>query len=513
MIKTVIRGIPADFPIEKFKQISPRPEFPVHSVHRLCHRDGSPLMWRPTKNGQAVPPLPVIRSRGRQLSCGPALREMPPFGPENAPYPRVRREPSCLRLGILTTSPIFRNNHPLLPLSPRLRFFQRVGKSKPALPPRAAPGPSGEAVRRAPPVSPPTSATAGISSFGEDVQTVMAVLRAVSSSEISEFARDLRACRSVDEKLLVLVRYHHLMATYNYERTGRTLVGGTALYYSRSLHCCPIDIPPLINMEATGCRLAMTGHHTLIIVSVYLPSPNRCTGATLSPPCLRGCRHPLWPSTIDIALTKGVPKFKSERHYINLRPTIGQFVKMGPPDGGRPNPTCKITDWKRVSTALEKIDTPPLNSIPDNIRDRRNRLSDRLDGSTALDDAEVAECLADSIETQCSPSSAPTHINRIEEEVLQNLPRTERRSDACLTQRSPIAGEIAQDQKGGRRWRMSVLTRPDLNQRTLKAPPPPLYSFHNDARPASNSRFSQMTPRFITRVGIEPPFNPPPESH
>ncbi|GBP03443.1 hypothetical protein EVAR_91013_1 [Eumeta japonica] len=41
---------------------------------------------------------------------------------------------------------------------------------------------------------------------------------------------------------------------------------------------------------------------------------------------------------------------------------------MGPPDGGRPNPTRKITDWKRVSTALEKIDTPPLNSIPDNIR-------------------------------------------------------------------------------------------------------------------------------------------------
>ncbi|GBP44429.1 hypothetical protein EVAR_39437_1 [Eumeta japonica] len=49
--------------------------------------------------------------------------------------------------------------------------------------------------------------------------------------------------------------------------------GGTALYYSRSLHCCLIDIPPLINMEATGCRLAMTGHRTLVIVSVYLPSP------------------------------------------------------------------------------------------------------------------------------------------------------------------------------------------------------------------------------------------------
>ncbi|GBP67635.1 hypothetical protein EVAR_98690_1 [Eumeta japonica] len=26
-------------------------------------------------------------------------------------------------------------------------------------------------------------------------------------------------------------------------------------------------------MEATGCRLAMTGHRTIVIVSVYLPSP------------------------------------------------------------------------------------------------------------------------------------------------------------------------------------------------------------------------------------------------
>ncbi|GBP77066.1 Probable RNA-directed DNA polymerase from transposon X-element [Eumeta japonica] len=40
---------------------------------------------------------------------------------------------------------------------------------------------------------------------------------------------------------------------------------------------------------------------------------------------------------------------------------------MGPPHGGSPNPTLKITDWKKVSTALEKIDTPSLNSIPDNI--------------------------------------------------------------------------------------------------------------------------------------------------
>ncbi|GBP89179.1 hypothetical protein EVAR_90317_1 [Eumeta japonica] len=57
-------------------------------------------------------------------------------------------------------------------------------------------------------------------------------------------------------------------------RTDRTYSskGGTALYYRRYLHCGPINIPPLTNMEATGCRLAMTGHSTLVIVSVLLPT-------------------------------------------------------------------------------------------------------------------------------------------------------------------------------------------------------------------------------------------------
>ncbi|GBP52997.1 Probable RNA-directed DNA polymerase from transposon BS [Eumeta japonica] len=46
----------------------------------------------------------------------------------------------------------------------------------------------------------------------------------------------------------------------------------------------------------------------------------------------------------------------------------------------------------------------------------------RPDGTTALDDAEVAECIADSIETRCShvsPRHDIAHINSIEEEVLQ----------------------------------------------------------------------------------------------
>ncbi|GBP03445.1 Nucleic-acid-binding protein from transposon X-element [Eumeta japonica] len=152
-----------------------------------------------------------------------------------------------------------------------------------AQPPSATSRPLREA-QRSPPVPPPVTATAGSSSFGDDIQTVMAVLRAVSSSEIAEFANQLRACRNVEEKLLVLVRWTpqtenitllslnanglsnnilELTKCYVQLRTDRTHASrGTALYYSRSLHCCPIDIPPLINMEATGCRLAMTGHRT-----------------------------------------------------------------------------------------------------------------------------------------------------------------------------------------------------------------------------------------------------------
>ncbi|GBP83846.1 Nucleic-acid-binding protein from transposon X-element [Eumeta japonica] len=48
-------------------------------------------------------------------------------------------------------------------------------------------------------------------------------------------------------------------------RTDRTdaPLGGTAIYYKRSLHCWPINSPFLTNTEATGCRLAMTGPGTL----------------------------------------------------------------------------------------------------------------------------------------------------------------------------------------------------------------------------------------------------------
>ncbi|GBP06023.1 hypothetical protein EVAR_3269_1 [Eumeta japonica] len=42
-LKAVIRSIPTDFPVDEIQADLCGQGFPVHSVHRLCHRDGSPL--------------------------------------------------------------------------------------------------------------------------------------------------------------------------------------------------------------------------------------------------------------------------------------------------------------------------------------------------------------------------------------------------------------------------------------------------------------------------------------
>ncbi|GBP69707.1 hypothetical protein EVAR_79940_1 [Eumeta japonica] len=243
-LKAVIRGIPTDFPVDEIQADLCGQGFPVHSVHRLCRRDGSPL-WLvlsvlprteeaknilnnlnmvcglssirvedPHKKGG---PGKWTRPRGRQLSCGPALREM--FGPTldqgvpaYSPNPNRPKIRPVAPPRDLNNFPDFAGNKRTPPAAASRSTSNPWGKpKKPTLPPRSVPGPSGEAVRREPPVSLPASATAGTSSFGDDIQAVMSILRAVKSSEISEFARDFQACSNVEEKLMVLDRYHHLM--------------------------------------------------------------------------------------------------------------------------------------------------------------------------------------------------------------------------------------------------------------------------------------------------------------
>ncbi|GBP89026.1 hypothetical protein EVAR_61690_1 [Eumeta japonica] len=183
-------------------------------------------------------------------------------------------------------------------------------------------------------------------------------------------------------------------------------------------------------------------------------------------------------------------------------------------------PTIKITDWKKVSTAFEKS-TPPLNSIPDDIRTteqidhaivllpatsgqwsrdasgrfRHPRIVEsaqkrrgipipplkRPDGSIVLDDAEV-ECIAtlSRLNALTPPPHDTAHISRIEEEVLQNLLEPKDDLTPSHSARSPTAGEIAQDQKGTalmeheRTYSTRRLIRAGVPQGSALSPP--LYS-------------------------------------
>ncbi|GBP44021.1 hypothetical protein EVAR_27190_1 [Eumeta japonica] len=87
----------------------------------------------------------------------------------------------------------------------------------------------------------------------------------------------------------------------------------------------------------------MTGHGTLIIVSVYLPPHKPLLRSDIEPCSHWGCLHCLGSDHLPVLL------------------------KLGSSTGENPNIATKtIIDWKRVSTALEEV-TPNLNVIPDDI--------------------------------------------------------------------------------------------------------------------------------------------------
>ncbi|GBP19715.1 hypothetical protein EVAR_8875_1 [Eumeta japonica] len=125
------------------------------------------------------------------------------------------------------------------------------------------------------------------------------------------------------------------------------------------------------------------------------------------------------------------------------------LLKLGPLIGDKLNPVKTITNWKKLSFALEKIDTPALRDIPNDIV-----LTDEINHSTGvhhprllvkalnskgyeptpalkkpdnivvLDDRDIAECLANSLHQQCSHTSSPydpEHVHRIKEEVRQKI--------------------------------------------------------------------------------------------
>lgn len=220
------------------------------------------------------------------------------------------------------------------------------------------------------------------------------------------------------------------IANYQLVRNDRSRChkGGTLIYYKNSLHCIPL-IPPTLEslLEVSVCRLAMTGHQPITIVSAYFPPANTAEDHSLFVKDLTtifglsdsvilagdlNAKHPAWNSTItsprgrvvfnlsstlnfdpiapyehthyphdpnsrsdvlDIALLKNINlRLNSIEtlHELNSdhRPVLMHLTpRTGPSDPSQPPPTRVITDWKKVSEKLKSTTSPHLDSIPDHI--------------------------------------------------------------------------------------------------------------------------------------------------
>lgn len=222
------------------------------------------------------------------------------------------------------------------------------------------------------------------------------------------------------------------IANYNLIRNDRpTAAGGTLIYYKRSLHCVPIDPPPLTDMEVSLVRLAMTGHRPILIASAYIPCGNSalrsnfeslfamneaviiggdfnskheqfgCLTTTASGrrlasladqlifdvvPPLTPTHYPYnidhRPDILDMTILKNVGlRLHSIEviHALNSdhRPVV---VQLGPPDS---TPIMKtVVDWDKLKCKLEDCGSPQLSSVPDHISSL-NEATDAIDALTS----------------------------------------------------------------------------------------------------------------------------------
>ncbi|GBP93519.1 hypothetical protein EVAR_98271_1 [Eumeta japonica] len=98
------------------------------------------------------------------------------------------------------------------------------------------------------------------------------------------------------------------------------------------------------------------------------------------------------------------------------------------------------TSW-RNQTIPQSVLGLPKHSKP---RDIPYTPTQKPDNSVAIDDAEIAECLADSIETQCSHASSARHFiyQSHRERGSQNLLEPKDDLAPVSLQRSPNTSEI-----------------------------------------------------------------------
>ncbi|GBP48356.1 RNA-directed DNA polymerase from mobile element jockey [Eumeta japonica] len=412
------------------------------------------------------------------------------------------------------------------------------------------------------------SAGAEASALGEDISTIMSILQVVRSAEVSDLAVKFRKAKHGVDRLkilldnqdlinstaelskcaleykadIIMVQKAHLKPHFpksckisniillRTDRQGASK-GGTAIYYNRALYCCPIDIPQLINIEASACKLSMTGHSILILVSIYLPPKKELLRSDLEALFALGdavilvgdfnsknsnwkCNYtnrngremeafaeslhfeivtPLTPThypnninhrpdILDIALMKGVALklscieplqwLNSDHRPVLMRlgsliadrqwskTALGQFRRTQIKELPRCQelirdknaalrragkyPTCE--NRSRARALQRKVKARMKEVRNENSSDLMSEISPshkaywglakalktegavptpalkKPDKSIAFNDREKAECLADSIEHQCSENSPYDleHVRRVEEEVFQN---------------------------------------------------------------------------------------------
>lgn len=271
--------------------------------------------------------------------------------------------------------------------------------------------------------------------------------------EIGEFVREHQLdVFLVQETFLKPSMRDPKISNYNLVRNDRTTsrLGGTLIYYKRSLHCVPIDPPALTYIEASICRLGMTGHAPITLVSAYLsPTHPRiltrsdlealmglggsvilagdlnakntswnCLSTTSRGTLLESLSDPLGfdiiaplnpthyprnpdhrPDILDIVLLKNITLRLCSLEVLHEldsdhRPVIVSFApRNGTSSSQNSQPqTKKVTDWSRLEKALNSISSPQLDDIPDDF--------------SSLDDANRALCsLTNHVQTVVNESS------------------------------------------------------------------------------------------------------------
>ncbi|GBP62762.1 RNA-directed DNA polymerase from mobile element jockey [Eumeta japonica] len=193
--------------------------------------------------------------------------------------------------------------------------------------------------------------------------------------------------------------------------------GGTTLYYNRSLYCCPIDITPLTNIEATACRLSSRPWYSDLSISLP-PFNERIASERLKILFALGdavilfddfsSKNTNWncnysnrngremldlagdvhfnivapptpthypfndkrrPDVLDIALMKGVALRLSCIETLQCLNSVHRpvLMRLGSLTEDCPPLNKTITNWQKVSTVLEESDTPILNNILNDI--------------------------------------------------------------------------------------------------------------------------------------------------